>query len=330
MEIKAASLQLARLAAIVLVCGSVAVAIASWFAFFWAPLDLANQIAPFWMLLAVIGAAATLAIPAGRERNGVRAAFALSIVALGAQIIPEFTRPIATVSSPPANAPRVRVVWLNTQSGSAPEGVSEYLVNSGADFLVLAEYHAEGGAIPADLTSAYPYFSSCSEPHDCNVVLLSRHKPVAERRELSASDNGLRMVWTDFEIDGAPLRLAGVHLQRPYPATRYEVLREELLAFLRESDEDNLILAGDFNAAPWSFALRRFDDESSLTRHDRAMPTWPAAPWTRLRLPAPEAFMPLDHVYSGSNWRLVSVRRGPRTGADHFPIEADFVWDASY
>ena len=38
------------------------------------------------------------------------------------------------------------------------------------------------------------------------------------------------------------------------------------------------------------------------------------------------SFMPLDHVYSGANWRLVNFRRGPRTGADHYPLEAEFVW----
>lgn len=256
----------------------------------------------------------------------VRAAFAGALLAHGALIAPEFTRPIPTQVAAVDGAPRVRIVWLNTQSGSAPAGVTEYLLNSGADFVLLAEYHPEGNAIPPELAAAYPHFAACLEPHDCNVVILSRREPIAQRDTYAESASGLRLVWADFDIDGAPLRLIGTHLNRPYPAERHTQERRDLAARLSDASPENTILAGDFNAAPWSFALRDFDRASGLTRLDRAMATWPAAPWTRLKLPAPEAFMPIDHIYAGEHWRLVSIRRGPRTGADHFPIEAEFVW----
>ena len=92
-----------------------------------------------------------------------------------------------------------------------------------------------------------------------------------------------------------PQRLAVVTFpttQRPYPAARQAAQRTELLEVLAAGAPGDTILAGDLNSTPWSFALRTFDAASGLTRYDRAMPTWPATNWTRLRLPAPEAFDP--------------------------------------
>lgn len=305
--------------------GSIALALACSLAIVLPQLDLLNQVAPFWLALALAGLiAARFALPNRRERLLASLGFVIAAIAHLALIAPELLRPDTAIHAPEA-APRIRIVWLNTQSGSSPEDVTDYLISSNADFLLLAEYHPEGNEIPQGVRDAYPHLAACLEPHDCNVVILSRRAPLAQRPTFAEAEAGLRMVWADFDIDGAPLRLIGTHLHRPYPAGRYAAQRGELLDFIAGS-QDNVVLAGDFNAAPWSFALRRFDDATDLQRHDRAMPTWPASSWTRLRLPAPEAFMPIDHVYSGGGWRLASVRRGPRTRADHFPIEAEFVY----
>jgi endonuclease/exonuclease/phosphatase (EEP) superfamily protein YafD len=321
----AAASRFVRLAVLACAIASALIAVASWAAFFFPPLDLLNQIAPFWLLLAIAGSLAVLVLPREYTHRLARAGFGVVLLAQAALLAPELLRPIQ-VTTDASEAPHVRIVWLNTQSGSSPAGVSEYLIKSGADFVMLAEYHPERNAIPADLRAAYPYFAACLEPHACNVVILSRREPIAQRDTYAESASGLRFVWADFTIDGAPLRLIATHLNRPYPAERHARERRDLAARIGDASPDNTILAGDFNATPWSFALRSFDRASGLTRHDRATPTWPAAAWTRLRLPAPVAFMPLDHVYSGANWRLVQLRRGPRTGADHYPIEAEFVW----
>lgn len=317
--------RIARLAVLAWAALAALIAMASWTALIAPPLDLLNQVAPFWLVLALLGSAAVFALPRGRTRILARLAFTAAVLAHGALMAPELLRS-ASAAANLDHAPRVRVVWLNTQSGSAPAGVTEYLLGSGADFVLLAEYHPERNAIPDELSAAYPYFAACLEPHACNVVLLSKHAPVAQRDTYAISASGLRIVWADFEISGAPLHLIGAHLNRPYPAGRHAQERGELIAHMAQAAPSDAILAGDFNATPWSFGLRSFDAAIDLVRHDRAMPTWPAAAWTRLRIPAPAPFMPIDHIYSGANWRLVSIRRGPRTGADHYPIEAEFAW----
>jgi len=129
----------------------------------------------------------------------------------------------------------------------------------------------------------------------------------------------------EFDIDGAPLRLIAAHVARPNPPQRQQ---QEFTALrqLIGADTSNVILAGDFNSTPWSFGLRRFDHGAGLQRYTRALPTWPAQAWTRFYLPAIAPFLPIDHAYSGANWRLVSLQRGRKTSSDHYPIEATFTY----
>jgi endonuclease/exonuclease/phosphatase (EEP) superfamily protein YafD len=88
---------------------------------------------------------------------------------------------------------------------------------------------------------------------------------------------------------------------------------------LADFDRDSLIVAGDFNLTPWSFALRRGDARLGLRRLSRALATWPAGPvYAGVALPFP--VLPIDHVYAGRAWRVVSLKRGPRLGSDHYPV----------
>ncbi len=96
-----------------------------------------------------------------------------------------------------------------------------------------------------------------------------------------------------------------------------------LAARIQALGDPAAILAGDFNAAPWSFALRRQDaalQNLGLARLTRALFTWPTPRFRRFALPSPVPLLPIDHVYAGANWRAVSVTGGPPLGSDHFPV----------
>jgi endonuclease/exonuclease/phosphatase (EEP) superfamily protein YafD len=82
-------------------------------------------------------------------------------------------------------------------------------------------------------------------------------------------------------------------------------------------DRKSLIVAGDFNSTPWSFSLRRQDAEFGLERRTRALFTFPVQPYSRYKLRSPFPLFPIDQIYAGSDWKTVSVTRGPRLGSDH-------------
>ncbi|WP_135211390.1 endonuclease/exonuclease/phosphatase family protein [Vitreimonas flagellata] len=278
-------------------------------------LDGLNHFAPIWLAVSLAGVLACWL--AGSRGWAVYCAIAT--LAQAVIIAPEFMRTNAPLAATPTAERTVRIVWLNTWLGSRPsEDVLHYLETSEADFLLVSEMHDEGQASFRRLRATYPTVIRCEDGRACNTIIFAKREALSVQTQ-----TGLRATAGDFDIDGAQLRLIAAHVARPNPPGRQQRELDALLDVIG-SDQASVILAGDFNSTPWSFTLRRFDGASELQRHTRALPTWPAQEWTRLRLPALTPFLPIDHVYSGAHWRLVSVRRGPRTSSDHFPLEATF------
>ena len=95
-----------------------------------------------------------------------------------------------------------------------------------------------------------------------------------------------------------------------------------LAAGVRGLPQARMVVAGDFNSTPWSFALKRLDGMLPLIRRDRAIATWPSAPTEAQGRKVPLALpvLPIDHIYAGAGWRTLDVRRGPSLGSDHRPV----------
>ena len=122
-----------------------------------------------------------------------------------------------------------------------------------------------------------------------------------------------------FPSPGGAFSVIAVHLDWPTradPQAQTKVFAE----LLDHYPTDRLILAGDFNLTPWSFALRGLDERLRMERRDRALFSWPVRLFPRAPLSWPLAFLPIDHVYAGKAWRTVSIERGPRLGSDHYPV----------
>lgn len=152
-----------------------------------------------------------------------------------------------------------------------------------------------------------------------DVMLFTRDEPL---RRLVPTDNETG----PMHLNGVVLRTAageatvlGVHY--PWPNNPDLALETRaLLHVVRPVISPTTVIAGDFNSTPWSFALQRQDRDFGLIRRDRALASWPAklaGPWGWL---APFPILPIDHLYAGSAWSTVSIRRGPRLGSDHYPV----------
>ena len=74
------------------------------------------------------------------------------------------------------------------------------------------------------------------------------------------------------------------------------------------------IMAGDFNATPWSAGLSVVPD-AGVVRATSLAPTWPA------HLPAP-AVIPINPISVSKHWGVLSNGRGPDIGSDHSPVMA--------
>ena len=77
----------------------------------------------------------------------------------------------------------------------------------------------------------------------------------------------------------------------------------------------NLVLMGDFNAAPWSRTQQYLRQNGAFNDHADLALTWPAWGPAIIRLP-------IDHIMTRGQPRLLSFEPGPNVGSDHLPVEA--------
>jgi endonuclease/exonuclease/phosphatase (EEP) superfamily protein YafD len=289
-------------------------------------MDVASHFAPFWLAgaLVVTAYAAWLAPPDLKVSFATLGMF--GVLAAGGLMAPEYLRPMSPTA--PSDAPnRLKLIQFNAwEKNPEIEATAQWLSRQGADVLLVEE-----GTDPlidriADLTG---YHVTC---RTCGVTIFTRLPPETDppRPKGSPSDRDryTRSEWlarppaTEARIRfaGRPVTVVATHTVWPtHPA--WQRLQGRFLADrLAKHDKTLTILAGDFNSTPWSFARRREDRAFGLERRDRALFTWPARLILDGKVTLPFPFLPIDHVYAGSDWRTVKVRRGPRLGSDHYPV----------
>lgn len=287
-------------------------------------LDIVNHLAPIWLAGGLVLALAGWRLHGGGK--GVSAALVGALLILAAVIVgPELLggrQPAAAVNGPP-----IRIVQFNVwKDNVAPDRAARWILAQDADVVVLEEAARSGGRIRDALLGRYPYRVDClGAERRCSTVILSMRPPI-DSGGLARGDpenrGALSAVWARFDHPAGPFTVIGAHYMRPWPYSDQTRGQDQLIRFVEGRNQDRMVLVGDFNATPWSFALKRQDRAWTLTRVTRALPTWPNADGLArtLRLPP---ILPLDHVYIGRDLRKTALRRGPRLGSDHYPLVID-------
>lgn len=279
--------------------------------------DLINHFAPVWTAAAFL----CLALWVLLGRNG-RATPALAGIALAVGLwmcAPELARAFLRWPARPAGE-TLKVVQFNVWGGNREiAAAARWLIAEDADLVVLQEAGAASPRIWERVKDLYPYQGGCPDPRSCSVLILSKRPPLAQGYFTSPIPNSELGGWARYASPLGAYSVGAVHLHRPWPVGPQAVDLAQLPTQVSRLGTGSAILAGDFNATPWSLALRRFDGEVRLQRRSRSLFTWPTANRPeRLGLSAP--LLPIDHVYAGKAWRTVKVRRGPNLGSDHNPV----------
>jgi endonuclease/exonuclease/phosphatase (EEP) superfamily protein YafD len=276
---------------------------------FSARLDVLTHFAPIYLAAAL--AVLALALVAWRDL-GLIAVAGLAAVASAALMAPEFLTPDR---SPRAahGAGEIKLIQFNAWGGNpSPDAAVRWLIAQDPDVIVLEE--ASG---LRDRLLAAGYHLSCGY---CSAVVFSRAEPVATYGEPREPGRSSYISSATFRDPRGAFTVVAVHRHWPVRFAKDRAQTAKLRAYLADLPKARLILAGDFNSTPWSFARRREDRELGLIRRTRAVFTWPAAQLSHNRLPAPFPYLPIDHVYAGSGWSTVEVARGPALGSDHYPV----------
>jgi endonuclease/exonuclease/phosphatase (EEP) superfamily protein YafD len=210
------------------------------------------------------------------------------------------------------------VVSLNTWH-SHPDTMllASYLALSHADVIVLTEAGPSKLAMIAKLALFYPYRASCADRWACSLVVLSRFPIVDQRIEMPAPGQpSLILARIATSKPGlAHVTIAATHLYRPSRNFVRHAAHAAALGERLARIPGPLVLAGDFNAGPYSNSYDKLLSRAALADSGRLMPTWPAAP-----INAPQ--VALDHIVVSQQLVFEAAGTGPNVGSDHLPVWA--------
>ncbi len=278
-------------------------------------LSLAGGLVPAFDVLAsflpLFGAATLLGLLLAWRRPGWTISAALfGLVPVAIAVVPEWTRDIPGAG---AGAPELRLLTHNVRvSNRNPADTAQAIIDARPDVVTLQEVDGSFRPMLAALSQYFPYATRC--PPGCDLAILSRW-PIEDSdyflKDAGGRKIGPAMLWARIAGPGEP-PFTTVTLHYPRPTSRDQaVRRRDVARALVRIDRDPLIVAGDMNLTPWAAAMREQDRAfAPLTRMTRALPSWPRA------FPV----LPIDQLYAGPDWGLVSARRLPATGSDHVPL----------
>ena len=300
----------------VLAAACAAVSLAALGGAFCTRLDVLTHVAPLTLSACLAVLALGLSLQRGRMRAVTACLCALAASASAALIVPELVDARTQAAAPaPAARETLRIIQFNAWGGNATPGAAlAWILAQHPDIVVLEE----GGKIAKPLVATGRFAATC---RTCRTTILAR-RPVFSVADPAPMPPGTRplIVAATFQDSRGDFTVIGVHRHWPTRLTENRDEDRALRAAVAGRPRGRLIVAGDFNSTPWSFARRRDDRDLGLIRRTRALFTWPAARVSHNHLPALIPVFPIDHVYAGPDWTTVSVSRGPRLGSDHYPV----------
>jgi endonuclease/exonuclease/phosphatase (EEP) superfamily protein YafD len=278
----------------------------------WPVADMPNHFTPLVLAVAVAGLA--LLPFASRElaaRRYARIALGLGLAGVAAiNTIPLLGSLATAAGAAQGTADTLTVVSFNvfTKNRRLDEA-ARWLAEQDADVIVLQEMTgATREPMKRALAAAYPHV------HDCNcndIVMYSRHPWIAAGSVPRTAEQPA-LSWVDLpDREGHPVRIVGL---RPRYMMQPEVYAAHYDWLVRNVPKlgGRLILAGDFNAAPWSWQMMRLAAATGLRRHGTYALSWPS------HLPV----VLIDNLLTTPDIKGVSFRTGPFLGSDHLPVVA--------
>lgn len=240
---------------------------------------------------------------------------ALLVGMAGAQLA---SYPRVEPGAPPGTARSVRLLvynlyHLNPDLDAVVATVRRY----DPDVVFLMEY-SDGvqGAIEGAFAD-YPHRLIRPSRFTMGLALFSR-LPIVTAEIHRAEATRIPVFEVRLLAGDRPLTFVGGHPWAPQP--QWGALhRSQMEAITRvaAAAEPPLIVAGDFNAAPWSHTMRDLAERAKVRLVGRGLD------FTKSFRPVPGFGLPLDHVLVSGAWEVLALEHGPPGGSDHAPLIVD-------
>jgi endonuclease/exonuclease/phosphatase (EEP) superfamily protein YafD len=275
----------------------------------WIGFDIFAQ---FWMQFFFLALASFLGMASPRYKTLVAAVFLTMFVA-GYSIWPYYVSGATITKLKPlvANEKALRIASFNTWGSNKDlAAIEREVLRLDPDVMVLVEFDQTKIAVLTKLLQRFPYQQHCLDLVYCDFAILSK-TPISEfvmKYEWAGPGFASAKLGPEF----GNLRIYGLHTNR-FPHQRSQL--KQINAFIKymESQTGPYILAGDFNATPFSRITQTLVEGLGIERLTN-LPTWSAT------YGFPQ--LAIDHIFASKGIRaLDSEKIGEFAGSDHFPIQ---------
>ena len=225
----------------------------------------------FHIVLAALPLVALLALSGARLRSLVLLGLlALSAAEGGAVVYGQLQR-----RSPPTEiGASLSLLSFNVLFDNAQnQRVIDYLLGDPPDIAVILEARGIRDKLDA-LRATYPTAIGCDPTEQCEAVILSRLPVLQSRVYAFPPFRQQRLVTALVELNGVKVTIVAIHLTKPY-FDAASIGELEMLRSILSYQSGPLVLAGDFNAAPWSRAVASAVADTQLAPAPAFPATWP-------------------------------------------------------
>ncbi len=168
---------------------------------------------------------------------------------------------------------------------------------------------------------SFPYHLECTPFGKLNIgtVLLSKF-PIINYRYTQLSELGNLLVESMLNINQKKVMFYAIHATNPSLTKYFDDRQKQFLDLSDRISRQSMptIIAGDFNATPYSPTFRRLLQATGL-RDSRAgfgwQPSWPTY--------FPLFWLPIDHILVSPDFQVLLRTTGSYIGSDHYPVIAE-------
>ena len=272
--------------------------------------------------LAVLLTVISLLLVFSRERAFGLVGLALGLGSFITVLDPSIFQRLAggTAEASMPTAARYRLLQLNLRyDNRTPKEVLSLIGRSRADVVTLDEVSAMWVQELAFIEDAYPYRIICPEPSYIGGVAILSRRPFLHPSKAECFDRGALAIAT-INFGGTAVDIAALHLGWPWPFEQtWQTSRVASNLYRLGS---TAILAGDFNAVPWSATVQSVAEAGGFTTIRSIGPTWLARPLPNILRRI--AGLPIDNLLVKGNVVAIETRRLDEVGSDHLPVLLEF------
>ncbi|MBP0616420.1 endonuclease/exonuclease/phosphatase family protein [Jiella mangrovi] len=247
---------------------------------------------------------------------------AYAVLSVSAFIVPRPAEPpsdpaVATAASGPRGP--LTLLQMNLRYDADPAPAIAMITRLDPDIVTLQEINRRWADALGPLRSKYAHDASCGVGDFKGGLAILSKIPFGEDDAICRAEDGFLSRRLDLG-QGTGLTVVSEHLVWPWPYRQKRQIAR--LTTVLPDLKKPLLVAGDFNAAPWSATVQRYADLSATTPAPGIGPTW-----LTTRLPGalrPFLGLPIDNILSSEGVRLHGVTRQAATASDHLPLLVKF------